>query len=426
MISFDKSVWRFILFISPLFISCFKCDMYRVGVPREVSVVCRSSGGGVPGNNPSQLKSGSLVEVNGDEKPKNDGFEFLNCSFLQDYGTDMKDRYNCCWLIVPILALLNVPAYQNFIKNYKYDNDEKNLNLKMIKDIYEELRNKNGNYDIDFRKHYEMLYDHGLRHYASLFEKGTKDNPHPAHDASNFLISDYYATKQMCKPCLFDFTSRYLHFRYELADKSLEDKVSTYFNKIAIDNPRSFILDKILDNSISKFLGENPVRVEKYTLDNVKFFDVQVAHPYFRFVDKLGGTNGNPAFNILFFSEDKMVLEDIGNIVFKEYKKEFGSIDKIDSSNIDGKIENLKGFDKVKKSLDNYNFEFNSALFKSGHYTAVVKDPRSGKFYNLDSNRGGSVEVGEIRDFLKNFGDTLKFSGGCPEWIFVTVTKKSE
>ncbi len=426
MISFDKSVWRFILFISPLFISCYECGMSRVGSFEE-SVVCRSSVGVVSGSNPSQLESGSLGEVNWGENLKNDGFEFLNCSFLQNYGTDMMDRYNCCWLIAPILALLNVPAYQNFIKNYKYDNDEKNLNLKMIKDIYEELRNKNGNYNIDFRKHYEMLYKHGLRHYASFFEKRTKDSPHPACDAYYFLARDYYATKQMGKVMSFCFLEGYFRFRYELTDKSLEDKVSTYFNKIAIDNPRSFILDKILDNSISKFLGENPVRVEKYTLDGAKYFDVQVAHPYFRFINKLGSTNGNSAFNILFFSEDKMVLEDIRNIVFKEYKKEFGPIDEINSSNIDGKIGNLKeGFDKVKKSLDNYNFEFNSAIFKSGHYTAVVKDPKSGKFYNLDSNRDVSVKVGEIRDFLKNFGDTLQFSGGCPEWIFVTVTKKSE
>ena len=353
-----------------------------------------------------------------------DDFILLNCGFTQIYEENGKEvDYVCCWLISAILTVLNIPKYQKFIKNYQYDGDEKNLHLKIIKDIYEELKNNIGKYDLDFRKYYYQLVDHGVKYYKEIF---TKNNNRKFFFSSlidpttliHIIISnkteyDYFKINEVLNLYFFVNQNPSLNMyklninnyknKYNLIKENIDKRIKYY--------PGHFAFYKVFNNFNQDFFKWDifyDKEIEYSCLNIHKDFDKKFDQYY------------------LFIFEDKKTKDEFNNL-----KKQFQNTSKINNIKENNDIfENIKNsnknLDELKKNLENYNYKLNCIIFGPGHYTTVIKDPKSNNFYSLDSYNTLGHKNGELKNFYNTFPEKLTLGSYSAMLYIFTVTKKDK
>lgn len=351
------------------------------------------------------------------DEEKNDDFILLNCSFKQIYEEDGKEvDYLCCWMISAILAMLNIPKYQKFIKNYKYDGDEKNLNLKIIKDIYEELKDNIGKYDLDFRKYYNQLVEHGCKYYSNIFKKENNKkfftsslmDPNILNKIIKYNKDDYFKLNNFNLFFLdFLFLGQNYHFnidnykdKYDLIKENTFKRIKHY--------PGHFAFYKVFNNFNQDFFKWNICYDKKLNLSSLNIAK---------------GFDGKFMQSYLFICEDEKTRDEFNKIYKRFYKITTIKNDSDIFKNIE---ESNKNLDDLKEDLENYNYELNCIMFCQGHCWTVIKDPKSNKFYSLDSYSTLGHMNGEIKDFYNTFPEELTFNNRPATLYFFTVTKKEK
>ena len=358
---------------------------------------------------------------NADLDKNNDGFIFLNCGYKQNYENDKTASYvdyNCCWIISAILGMLNIPEYQKFIKNYVYDDDEKNLNLKIIKDIYEELKLNIGKYDLDFRKYYKRLYDHGLKYYPKIFEKKTESNM--GFPAGN-LFAERYIDNIFKNKEGYDYFQINKVFKFMLFTILPPWSVNCKCNEDTFEGVNNVIKDYIV--KAIKFYPGHFAFYKIFNDNNHDYYKYELEHSSTTLKYLKVDRNFNDKFSqiYIFIFKDEEVKNEFKKIKEKRFK--INSKTKF----LNELKNDIAQLEEIKTELDKYNYELNFIYFGPGHKVTVIKDPNSNKFYSLETRNNDSFsKPGELKDFYTIFPQILILPNtkSVAELYVFTVTRK--
>ena len=315
---------------------------------------------------------------------------------------------NNCWLISVIHSILNIPVYQYFIKNTKFDENDKFQKRYIILQqcLKTLLDNNNCNYKLDFSKYYELFYEDMVKfNYVKDEKKYGFNNVDKAF--YYFLSTNMNLVNMVIEACGINFfTFKYDKNQFENNKDKILEKYCNFISKTHYFN---VLLKKLFGDKIDNFLNnrKNKCSVEwSEESCRISFIDKERIYGY------------NLYTSLYFFSNDQKII--------KTFREKFQNGYKIFR-----KSKNEDEINNAFKFLDDYDYEINSIIYgaEGYHVFNINKDFNKNIYYNLDTLN--TSHCGEIDNFLNQLDDKLHYKYSDDDEhdyfinsIFITINNK--
>jgi len=319
-----------------------------------------------------------------------DFYKKVNSEDIQREYVPIKSGFswyrNNCWLISVIHSILNIPVYQYFIKNTKFDqNDELQKRYIILQQCLKTLLdNNNCNYELDFKEYYELFYEDMVK--FKYVEKEKKYSFNLLSAAIFYFLSNKMKLVNMViEACGINFfTFKYDKNQFENnKDKILEE----YRNFISNTHYFNVLLKKLFGDKIDNFLNN---RKNKCSVEwSEKSCGIQ-------FIDKERIFENNYCTYLYFFSNDQKII--------KTFKENFQNVYEIfNKSKDEDEIINAIKF------LEDYDYKINSIIYGAElfHHFNINRDFNQNIYYNLDTIN--TSRCGKIDNFLEHLDDKLHY-----------------
>lgn len=363
-------------------------------------------------------------------------FKFINCSFTQ--------KNNICWYASPLLALLNCPVFQEFIRNTEVNDPKKNY-LKIVKKILSHIEKKQGYYREDLQPYYQEVLkdieinDKSFWKYLTTESNGRKRVLSEEGVACTCRECSKYLLKDL-SGCYtengFFFFNHVLKKNYFETNEIAVDRILEFIDKFSKNYCfYSMVVNKVLNNAVENYCTNNKIT------DNIELVEDENYHISLKFDDNY--VRDTILSARLYILGDEDIIKDIKQYNLRSssgFRKLGIDYDCFFYEDIFKKA--LETIENVKKEfLNNYDLQLNSIVFEDikggGHYFTVSRD-ESGKFYDLSTTYDNELDKTELRefDFWNNFDNFLftlprnnlenkvKKSVNRPCMVVVTVKRK--